>query len=53
MVVLAPHGEAAKTLSMLRLATHMLIVSVDGVAGVELFATTLAGKHMANVLLKF
>ena len=34
MVVLAPHGEAAKTLSMVRLATHKLIASVDAVVGV-------------------
>ena len=50
MVVLAPHREAAKTLSLLRLATYMLIVSVDAGAGVELLATTLAGNHMATVL---
>ena len=50
MVVLAPHGEVAKTLPAVRLSTHKLIVSVDAVVGVELLATTLAGKHMANVL---
>ena len=30
-----------------------IIVSVDAVIGVELLATTLAGKHMANVLPHF
>ena len=34
MLVLAPHGEAAKTLSMVRLATHKLSVFVDAVVGV-------------------
>ena len=53
MVVLAPHGEVAKTLPAVRLATHKLIVSVDAVVGVELLATTLAGKHMATVLQNF
>ena len=48
MVVIAPHGEVAKTL-----ATHKLIVSVDAVVGVELLATTPAGKRMATVLLNF
>ena len=43
MVALAPHGEMAKT----------LLVSVDAVVGVELLATTLAGKHMATVLPNF
>ena len=49
MVVLAPHGEVAKTIPMVRLATHKLIVAVDAVVGVELFSTTLAGKHIATV----
>ena len=31
-------------------ATHKLIMSVDAVVGVELLATTLAGKHIATVL---
>ena len=44
MVVLAPHGEVAKNLPLVRLATHKLIVSVDAVVGVELLATTLAGN---------
>ena len=35
--------------SLVRLTTHKLIVSVDAVIGVELLATTLAGKHMATV----
>ena len=52
-VVLAPHGEMAKTLPVVRLVIHKLIVSVDAVVGVELFATTLAGKHTATVLLNF
>ena len=51
MVVLAPHGEVAKALPVVRLATHKLIVSVDAVVGVELLATTLAGKHMATVMM--
>ena len=53
MVVLAPHGEVAKTLPVVRLATHKLIVSVDAVVGVELLATTLAGKYMDTVLPNF
>ena len=53
MVVLAPHGEVAKTLPVLRLTTQKLIVSVDALVRVELLATTLAGKHMANVLPNF
>ena len=53
MVVLAPHGEVAKTLPAVRLATHKLIVSGDAVVGVKLLATTLAGKHMATVLPNF
>ena len=53
MVVLAPHGEVAKALHVVRLTTHKLIVSVDAVVGVELLATTLAGKHMATVLPNF
>ena len=36
-----------------RLTTHKLIVSVDAVVGVELLATTLAGKNMATVLPNF
>ena len=51
MLVLAPHGEVAKT--GVRLATHKFIVSVDAVVRVELLATTLAGKHMATVLPNF
>ena len=34
----------------MRLATQKLIVSVDAVVGVELLATTLAGKYMASLL---
>ena len=33
-IVLAPHGEAAKTLPMVRLATLKLIVSIAAVVGV-------------------
>ena len=43
----------AKTLPVVSLATHKLIVSVDAVVGVELLATTLAGKHIATVLQNF
>ena len=53
MVVLAPHGEVAKPLPVVRLATHKLIVSVDAVVRVKILATTLAGKHMATVLPNF
>ena len=35
---------------MVRLAKHKIIVSVDAVVGVELLATTLAGKNRATVL---
>ena len=53
IVVLAPHGEVAKILPVVRLATHKLIVSADAAVGVELLSTTLAGKHMATVLPNF
>ena len=53
MVILAPHGGVAKTLLMVRLSTHKIIVSVDAVVGVELLATTLAGRHIATVLPNF
>ena len=53
IVVLAPYGEVAKTLPEVRLATHKVIVSGDAVVGVELLATTLAGKHVATVLPNF
>ena len=53
MMVLAPHGEVVRTLPMVGHATHNLIVSVDAVVGVELLATTLAGKHIAIVLPNF
>ena len=43
----------AKTLPEVRLATHKVIVSGDAVVGVELLATTLAGKHVATVLPNF
>ena len=50
MVVLAPHGEVAKALHVVKLATHKLLVSVYAVVGVEVLATTLGDKHMATVL---
>ena len=49
MVVLAPHEDVTKTCSVVRLATHKIIVSVDAVVGVELLAKTLADKHIATV----
>ena len=48
MVVLSPHVEVAKALSVVRLATHKLLVSFDAVVGVELLVITLADKHMAK-----
>ena len=45
MVVLTPHGEVTKTLSVARLATHKLFVSVDAVVGVKIFATIPAGTN--------
>ena len=48
-----PHGEVAKNLPVVRLATQKLIVSVDAVVRDELLATTLAGKHIATVLQNF
>ena len=53
IMVLAPHGEVAKTLLLVRLATHKLHVPVDDVAGLDLLTTTLAYKHMAPLLPKF
>ena len=53
MVVLAPQGEVAKSLHVVRLATHKLLVSVDDVVGLEFLAKTLAYRHMAAVLPKF
>ena len=53
VVVLAPHGEVAKTFPVVRHATHKLIVFVDAIVGVELLAKTLAGKHMATVLTNY
>ena len=50
MVVLVPHGELAKILPVVRLATHKLIESVDTVVGVEILATTLSGKHMTTAV---
>ena len=43
MVVLAPHGELAKALPVVKLAKHKLLVSADDVVGLELLATTGAG----------
>ena len=45
---LAPHGEVAKALRVVRLATKKLLVSVDAVAVLELLAKTLADKDMAS-----
>ena len=53
LVVLAPHGEGAKALPVVRLATHKFHVSVDAVVQVELLDTTFADKHMATVLPNF
>ena len=47
---LAPQGEVAKYLPVLRLATKKILVSVNAVVGLELLATTLEDKHMATVL---
>ena len=48
-----PTWRSGKTLSVVRLATHKLIASVDAVVGVELLAKNLAGKQMATVLPNF
>ena len=48
-----PTWRSGKTLPAVRLTTHKLMVSVDAVVGVELLATTPAGKHMATVLPNF
>ena len=53
MVVLDTHGEVTKTLPVVRLAIHKLIVSVDAVNGLEHLATALAGKHIATLLPNF
>ena len=53
MEVLDPHGEMAKTIPLVRLAIHKLVVSVDAVVGVEHLAATFAGKHIATVLSNF
>ena len=45
--------RSGKNSSFSELATHKLIVSVDAVVGVELLATTLAGKNIAKVLSNF
>ena len=50
MVILAPQGEVEKTFPVVSRATHKLIVSLDAVVGVELLATTLAGRPMATML---
>ena len=48
LVVLALHGAIA--LPVVRLVTHKLLVSVDNGVGLELLATTLADKYVANML---
>ena len=45
IVILAPHGEVAKALSVARLATYKFLVSVDAVVGIERLATDLADKN--------
>ena len=45
-----PPEEGAKALTVVRLETKKLLVSVEAVVGLELLAITLADKHMANVL---
>ena len=45
MVILAPHGEVARTLTVVR-----LIVSVDAVVGVDFLEIALADKHIISVL---
>ena len=44
-----PTWKSGKTLPVVRLNTHKLIMSFDAVVGIELLATTLAGKHIATV----
>ena len=53
MVVLAPFGEVAKTLPVVRLVKNKLLLYVDAVVLVKLLATTLADKHMATVMSNF
>ena len=48
-----PHGEVAKTLPVVRLATKKLLLSAEAVVGLGLLNTTLADKHMATVLPNF
>ena len=50
LVVLDPLGEVAIVLPVVTLAPHQLLASVHAVVGLELLATTLAGKHMVSVL---
>ena len=47
---LASHGEVAKALPVVRLATKKLLLSVDAVVGLELLSTIIAHKDMATVL---
>ena len=46
MVVLAPHGDVAKALPLVRLATQEIIVPVESVVGLEPLSSTLSYKHM-------
>ena len=48
-----PSQRSGKTLPLVRLAPHKLIVSLDAVVRVEVLATTLADKHIATVLPNF
>ena len=50
MVVLAPHGEVTKTIPIVWLATYNHFESVDAVVGPKLIVTTIADKHIANML---
>ena len=47
---LAPHGEVAKALPVVRLETKRLLLSVEAVVGLELLTTNLADKHKATML---
>ena len=48
LLPLAPHGEIAKALPVVRVETKKLCVSIDAVVGLELLATTLV-THITGV----
>ena len=50
MKVIAPQGEVAKALAVVRLSTHKLLVSGDAVVGLEILVASLGDKHMVTVL---